>query len=200
MKVDPKINFFTDLITVLILLYFIINYMFYLDNYEKKIKTNLNLFIICYIILLLIISKYNFNISIGIFGVSILIVLYLDYLDHSQNHSQNHRQNHRQRQNKWNSFWNNINNNNINNNNNDFNYDPNVPLSKEEVQNLVKLAESNKPEHKKCMEGYGIDLYNKNRKICRSLLKKYHADKISRNISTEEERNTISTQFNNCCY
>ena len=52
----------------------------------------------------------------------------------------------------------------------------------------------------KCRIGFGVDYFNKNKKKCRSLLKKYHADKIDKTVANKEERNKINTLFNECCF
>jgi hypothetical protein len=213
---------------ILILLFYTYTYIFIYNDQEKY--NSFEEMLSCYVIFIIIISKYQFNIALCIFVISIFYILYIIYDDNKKNNQYNYQYNNKknnqynyqynnkknnkynyqynyqynnQYNNKKNNQYNNQYNNKKFNNTYQFNYDPNVKLNREDIINLDKLIDSDKTDIQKCSLGFGIDKMNDlkiKKKICRPLLKKYHADKINKDISNEEQRNKISTQFNNCCY
>mgnify|MGYP003682188165 CR=1 FL=1 len=178
-SVIQKGHLIHDIIISLIILFYIYKYIFTYTEYEQY--QTLENFILGYIFLLIIISKYNLIIALSIFIISGLYILYLIY---GNNNNQN----------------NNNQNNTQYNNNYQFNHDPNVKLNRDDVINLGKLIDSKKTLLDKCRIGFGVNYSNKNKKKCRSLLKKYHDDRIDRAVANKEERNKINVQFNECCF
>ena len=197
-------DIYTNILICFILLFYTYIYIFIYNDQEKY--NSFEEMIFCYVIFLIIISKYQFNIALCIFVISIFCILYIIYEDNKYNNNNQYNNKYYRYNNQNNNQYYRYNNNKYNNNKNNkyqFNYDPNIKLNREDIINLDKLIDSDKTDVQKCILGFGIDKRNDlkiKKKICRPLLKKYHSDKINKDISNEEQRNKISTQFNNCCY
>ena len=172
-------NFISDIIVLVIISFYI--YLFLFQFNEHSQINSIGELVFFYILFLIVLSKYQFNFAIVLFILPIVLILYENSRLDNNNRYKNNRYNNQN--NRYN------NQNNYQNNNYQFNYDPNVKLNREEVINLGKLIDSRKTLLDKCRIGFGVDYFNKNKKKCRTLLKKYHADKIDRNISNKEERN-----------
>jgi hypothetical protein len=194
-------NFISDIIVLIIISFYI--YLFLFQFNEHSQINSIGELVFFYILFLIVLSKYQFNLALVLFILPIVLILYensrLDnnnrYKNNRYNNTQNNRYNY-----KNNRYNNTQNNNNQYNSNYQFNHDPNVKLNRDDVINLGKLIDSKKTLLDKCRIGFGVDYSIKNKKKCRSLLKKYHADKINKAISNEEERKKINVKFNECCF
>jgi len=184
-------NFISDIIVLVIISFYIYLFMFQFNEHSKI--NSIGELVFFYILFLIVLSKYQFNLALVLFILPIVLILY----ENSKLDNNRYKNN---QNNRYNNTQNNRYNNTQNNNNYQFNYDPNVKLNRDEVINLGKLIDSRKTLFDKCRIGFGVDYFNKNKKKCRSLLKKYHDDRIDRAVANKEERNKINTQFNECCF